>query len=111
MKMNPILIPLKHPLFSLQQQVEDEQEGDEQASACFFCRSEDKDELELYLKENPIAGLTKIISLNQVRKHYVEFKDRKILLSEFTHFIRFLFLLSTYYNWFYFLYFYFLIFF
>jgi hypothetical protein len=37
--------------------------------------------------DNPIEGLTKVISINEVRKLYKAYKDIKKLLSEHTHFI------------------------
>ena len=37
--------------------------------------------------ESPIDGLTKVISINEVRKLFSAYKDRKKLLSEHTHFI------------------------
>lgn len=56
-------------------------------SICLFCRSTEKDALESYLSSHPIDGLTKIITLDEVRKYYKEYKNRKILLSEHSHFV------------------------
>lgn len=54
---------------------------------CLFCRSEDKKAIDEYLVENPIEGLTKVISIDEVRKLFSAYKDRKKLLSEHTHFV------------------------
>jgi hypothetical protein len=60
---------------------------DQGHSACFFCRSDDHEALESYLKSHPIDGLTKIVSITQVRKSYNAYKDKKALLKEHTHFV------------------------
>jgi ribosome biogenesis protein UTP30 len=60
---------------------------EEDHTICLFCRSEDREAIESYLKANPIEGLTKVVSINQVRKLYVAYKDRKKLLNEHSHFV------------------------
>jgi ribosome biogenesis protein UTP30 len=60
---------------------------EEDHSVCLFCRSEDKISIDEYLVDNRIEGLTKVISINEVRKLYKAYKDIKKLLSEHTHFI------------------------
>lgn len=54
---------------------------------CLFCKTEDKEKIEELLIANPISGLSKVISISDVRKIYSAFKDRKQLLSEYTHFV------------------------
>lgn len=54
---------------------------------CLFSRTSDKVALNEELERNPIAGLTKIISLDEVKKYYKQFHDRKKLFKEFTHFL------------------------
>jgi len=75
---HPIRIPLKHSLFS---------SSDEDHSICLFCKTDDKKSIDEYLEANPIDGLTKVITLTQVKKLFAAFKDRKSLFSEFTHFV------------------------
>ena len=72
------ILPSSHSLFNV---------DTEDHSVCLFCRSEDKKAIDDYLVESPIEGLTKVISINEVRKLYSAYKDRKKLLSEHTHFI------------------------
>lgn len=52
-----------------------------------FCRSDDKEQIDIYLQSNPISGLAQVISLNQARKLYRSFQDRKKLLSCHSHFV------------------------
>lgn len=67
-------------------------------SICLFCRSEDKEGLEAYLQANPIPGVTKVVSINQLRKLYVAFKDRRELLGQHTHFVSDVRVLNQLYN-------------
>lgn len=75
---NPIRIPLKHSMFST---------SEEDHTICLFCKTDDKKSIDEYLASNPVDGLSKVISLTQVKKLFAAFKDRKALLSEFTHFV------------------------
>ena len=54
---------------------------------CLFCRSDDKKAIEEYLAQHAIAGLDKVLSINDVRKLYKAYKDKKQLLGEHTHFV------------------------
>ena len=74
---NPTKIRIPNSLFSIE----------EDHSICLFCKTEDKAPIDEFLKSNPVESLTAVISLTQVRKHYVQFKDRKTLLSSHSHFI------------------------
>jgi hypothetical protein len=58
-----------------------------QHNVCFFCKTDDKDILEQHLKQNPIEGVTQIISLSQVRRNYATYKEKRELLSTFSHFL------------------------
>ena len=60
---------------------------EEDNTICLFCRSDDKESITQYLEANPIEGLTKVISINEAKKHYVQFKDKKALLTAHSHFI------------------------
>lgn len=74
----PVRVKIPHTFFNV---------DGEDHSICFFCRSEDKIELEKYLASNPINGLAKLLSVNEIKKQYEQYKDKKQLLSEHTHFI------------------------
>lgn len=60
---------------------------DEDNTICLFCRSDDKESITAFLEKNPIEGLTKVVSINDAKKHYVQIKDKKQLLKDHTHFI------------------------
>lgn len=74
----PVRVKILHSLFN---------RDNEDHSICLFVRSEDKEAVEAFLERNPIEGVDKIVSMNDVKKIYNQFKDRKKLLSEHTHFI------------------------
>jgi hypothetical protein len=76
--LRPIRVKIPHTLFS---------SNDEDHNICFFCKSDDKDDIVKYTDDNPIDGLKTIVSINEVKKLYNAFKDRKKLLSEHTHFV------------------------
>mmetsp|Transcript_15777 Transcript_15777/g.23719 ORF Transcript_15777/g.23719 Transcript_15777/m.23719 type:complete len:317 (+) Transcript_15777:66-1016(+) len=59
----------------------------EDHSICLFCRSSDKEAISNYISAHPVDGLTKVVSIDDVKKQYKAFKDRKTLLSEHTHFV------------------------
>ena len=56
-------------------------------SVCFFCRTEDKDALVATFNGVDEFGSITVISLSEVVRLYKEFKDRKSLLSQHTHFL------------------------
>lgn len=60
---------------------------EEEHSICLFCRSDDFDAITEFHHESPIRGLSKVVSINHVRKNLAAFKDKKLLLAEHTHFI------------------------
>lgn len=74
----PIRVKIPHSLLS---------PDEEDNSICLFCKSNEKESIEKYLETNQIRGLKKVVSLNDVKKYYKEFKNRKQLLSEHTHFV------------------------
>jgi ribosome biogenesis protein UTP30 len=74
----PTRVKIPHSLFSA---------DEEDNTICLFCRSDDKEAITQYLEKNPISGLTKVISINDAKKHYKQFKDKKTLLTEHTHFV------------------------
>lgn len=62
-------------------------DDEEDNTICLFCRSDDKESIAQYLEKNPIRALTKVISINEAKKHYKDIKDKKALLKEHTHFV------------------------
>ena len=74
----PIRIPVPNTLFS---------HTDEGHNICAFIRSEDKEEIEAAIKAQDVEGISRVITINEVRKLYGPYKDRKKLLSEHTHFV------------------------
>lgn len=74
----PTRVKIPHSLFSLEE---------EDNTICLFCRSDDKESITAFLEKNPIEGLTKVVSINDAKKHYVQIKDKKQLLKDHTHFI------------------------
>jgi hypothetical protein len=68
--------------------------GTEEHSVCLFCRSDDKDAITEFLEKNPdaVPGLdssveSSIISINDLKKYFKEFKHLKALNSKFSHFL------------------------
>lgn len=59
----------------------------EDNSICLFVKSSDKKEIEVFFAENPLVGLSKVLSIDDVRKYYTTYKDKKKLLLEYTHFL------------------------
>ena len=76
--LRPIRVKIPNSLFS---------PNDEDHNICFFCKTDDKEDIVKYIEDNPIEGLKTIVSINEVKKLYSAFKDRKKLLSEHTHFV------------------------
>jgi ribosome biogenesis protein UTP30 len=73
----PVRVKIPHSLFL----------DSEDHTICFFCKSDDKVKIQEHLESNPIDGLTKIISVNELKKEYKQYNDKKILLRSHTHFI------------------------
>lgn len=74
----PTRIIIPHSLFS---------PDDEDHTICLFCRSDDKKEIEEYLTAHPIIGVSKVLSINDVKKYHSQIKDKKTLLKAHTHFV------------------------
>lgn len=85
----PIRVKIPHSMFST------EEDGH---SICLFCRSEDKDKLVEHFKSHPFEGLTSIISLGEVNKQYKAFREKKDILSNHTHFVCDIGIVSHLYN-------------
>ena len=74
----PVRVKLPYSFFS-------PDENDD--SICLFCRSEDKVAIVEFLEKNPVEGLSKIVSLNELKKDYLQVQERKKLFKEHTHFL------------------------
>jgi ribosome biogenesis protein UTP30 len=74
----PIRVRIPHSMFN---------DDEEDNTICFFCRSCDKEALSAYLEQNPINGLTKVVSIDECKKHYKQFQEKRQLLREHTHFV------------------------
>ena len=68
--------------------------GSEEHTVCLFCRTEDKDALRDFLTKNTdiIPGFTvstedSLLSINDVKKYFKEYKSLKVLAHKFTHFL------------------------
>ena len=74
----PVRVKIPHTMFS---------PSGEDHTICLFCRTEDKAEINEHLENQPIEGLTTVVSMTDVKKLYSRIKERKKLLGDHTHFI------------------------
>jgi ribosome biogenesis protein UTP30 len=78
---HPVRVQLPNSLTTAQQEY----------SICLFCRSEDKASLQRYLSSSKsteaMANLDAILTLNDVKRHLKEFKDKYWLQSAHSHFM------------------------
>jgi ribosome biogenesis protein UTP30 len=74
----PVRVKIPHSLFSV---------DEDDHSVCLFCKSEDVVPINEYLKKNTIDGLTKVVSIGDMKKRYSNKKDKKMLLGEHSHFL------------------------
>jgi hypothetical protein len=74
----PVRVKIPHGLF-----FPDEFEH----SICIFCRSADKEAIENFLGNHKSIHIAKVVSLDEVKKVYKRFEDKKTLLKDFSHFI------------------------
>ena len=54
---------------------------------CYFCKSSDKKAIDEFIAATPIESLTRVISMDDVRKYFKAFKDLKELIKQHTHFV------------------------
>jgi ribosome biogenesis protein UTP30 len=74
----PVRIAIPNGIFS---------SGGEGHNICLFVRSEDKEAIEKQLNDQPIEGVDKVLSINDVKKLYAPHKEKKALLGAYTHFL------------------------
>ena len=84
--LKPVRVKLPHTIFN--------PAGSDEHSVCLFCRSDDKDALVDFLGKNKdvVPGLDvstadSVLSINDVKKYFKEFKALKKLARQFTHFL------------------------
>ena len=73
----PIRVKIPNSLFS----------SSPDSSICLFCRSEDKQTLVSLQLPSSIEGLAVILSLDDVKKQFKDFKDKKKLISSYSNFL------------------------
>lgn len=54
---------------------------------CYFCKSSDKKAIDEFISTTPIESLTRVISMDDIRKYFKAFKDLKELIKQHTHFV------------------------
>jgi ribosome biogenesis protein UTP30 len=74
-KVKPVLIPLPHPLF-----------GDK-SEVCIFSKDPQARFKELLLQEHKVPGITKVIGMEKLRKHYRTFDSKRSLADAFDLFL------------------------
>ena len=74
----PVRVKVPHSL------VTDEED---EYSVCLFCKNEEKASIDAHLAKNPVQGLSKILSIAEVKKSFGATKEKKILISEYSHYI------------------------
>ena len=84
--LKPVRVKLPHTIFN--------PAGQDEHTVCLFCRSEDAAALKEFLAANKdsVPGLNietegSVLSINDVKKYYKEFKQLKDLARRFTHFL------------------------
>lgn len=95
--LKPVRVRIPHTIFN--------PTGNEEHNVCIFCRSEDSDALKTFLAANEgvVPGLDAsadgaVLSINDVKKYYKEFKQLKNLSQRFTHFLCDARIMSQLYN-------------
>jgi hypothetical protein len=73
-----VRVKIPHSLFSV---------DEEDHSVCLFCKSEDVIPINEYLKKKSIDGLTRIISITELIKHYLGKKEKKLLLPHLPYYL------------------------
>lgn len=74
-KMKPMLIELPHPMF------------DDKSEVCFFAKDPQKKYKEMLMKTHPVAGLTKVIGLEKLKKNYKTAESKRALADAFDLFL------------------------
>ena len=74
----PIRVKVPHSL------VTDEED---EYSVCLFCKNEEKASIDAHLAKNPVLGLSKVLSIGEVKKSFSATKEKKSLIAEYSHYI------------------------
>ncbi|KAG6611834.1 ribosomal l1 domain-containing protein 1-like [Phytophthora cinnamomi] len=73
--LKPIPINLPHPLH------------DEGAEICLFVKDEDKKRIKEALAKDPVAGVTKVMTVKKLRKNFSRFEDKRALAAAYDMFL------------------------
>ncbi|KAF0695558.1 Aste57867_13598 [Aphanomyces stellatus] len=55
--------------------------------ACLFVKDSDKERIKTHLKEDPVAGLAKVMPIKKLKKNFSQFKDKRELSSAYGVFL------------------------
>nr|CCA26010.1 conserved hypothetical protein [Albugo laibachii Nc14] len=58
-----------------------------QSEMCLLVKDTDKDRVKKILKEDPVEGLTKVMTLKKLRKNFARFEDRRTLVGAYDLFL------------------------
>ncbi|EQC33135.1 hypothetical protein SDRG_09122 [Saprolegnia diclina VS20] len=72
--LKPILIDLPHSIRA-------------DGEACLFVKDADKKRIKEALAQDPVDGLTKVMGIKKLKKHFGQFKDRRELKASFATFL------------------------
>ncbi|KAE8880170.1 hypothetical protein PF003_g35723 [Phytophthora fragariae] len=73
--LKPIPVNLPHPLH------------DENAEICLFVKDEDKKRIKEALAKDPVAGITKVMTVKKLRKNFSRFEDKRALAAAYDMFL------------------------
>lgn len=58
-----------------------------QPEMCLLVKDTDKERVKKILKEDPVEGLTKVMTLKKLRKNFTRFEDRRTLVGAYDLFL------------------------
>ncbi|KAJ0398697.1 hypothetical protein ATCC90586_003188 [Pythium insidiosum] len=75
--LKPIQIDIPHSLWG----------GENDAEMCLFVKDTDKDRIKKALAEDPVPGLSKVMSVKKLRKNFSQFDDKRTLAGAYDMFL------------------------
>jgi hypothetical protein len=75
--LKPIQIDLPHSLYG----------GEGGAEMCLFVKDDDKQRIKEALAKDPVAGLSKVMTVKKLRKHFSRFEDKRTLAGAYDLFL------------------------
>lgn len=75
--LKPIQIDIPHSLYG----------GEGGAEMCLFVKDEDKQRIKEALAQDPVPGLTKVMTVKKLRKHFSRFEDKRTLAGAYDLFL------------------------